>query len=140
MLFALVVAALESRDEHCDARADAGLEVAALETRDELCEAGLLPYAALPQLEIGGVGITAHSASARASRTSFQGRAVKGRLSIDSPTGHTTVGIHDQHSGTVRQEKNASQKNESVNTHASPHRPCKRIALLSSSQLKNKQT
>ena len=95
MLFALVVAALESRDEHCDARADAGLEVAALETRDELCEAGLLPYAALPQLEIGGVGITAHSASARASRTSFQGRAVKGRLSIDSPTGHS-------HSGSVR--------------------------------------
>ena len=83
MLFALVVAALESRDEHCDARADAGLEVAALETRDELCEAGLLRYAALPQLEIGGVGITAHSASARASRTSFQGRAVKG-FDIDS--------------------------------------------------------
>jgi len=94
LLFALVVAALESRDEHCDARADAGLEVAALETRDELCEAGLLPYAALPQLEIGGVGITAHSASARASRTSFQGRAVKGRLSIDSPTGHTTADDH----------------------------------------------
>ena len=94
MLFALVVAALESRDEHCDARADAGLEVAALETRDELCEAGLLPYAALPQLEIGGVGITAHSASARASRTSFQGRAVKGRLSIDSPTGHSTADEH----------------------------------------------
>jgi hypothetical protein len=94
LLFALVVAALESRDEHCDARADAGLEVAALETRDELCEAGLLPYAALPQLEIGGVGITAHSASARASRTSFQGRAVKGRLSIDSPTGHTTAVDH----------------------------------------------
>jgi len=94
LLFALVVAALESRDEHCDARADAGLEVAALETRDELCEAGLLPYAALPQLEIGGVGITAHSASARASRTSFQGRAVKGRLSIDSPTGHSTADEH----------------------------------------------
>ena len=79
-----MVAALESRDEHCDARADAGLEVAALETRDELCEAGLLRYAALPQLEIGGVGITAHSASARASRTSFQGRAVKGFDIVDS--------------------------------------------------------
>ena len=99
MLFALVVAALESRDEHCDARADAGLEVAALETRDELCEAGLLPYAALPQLEIGGEGITAHSASARASRTSFQGRAVKGRLSIDSPTGHSTADDHDHFRG-----------------------------------------
>ena len=115
MLFALVVAALESRDEHCDARADAGLEVAALETRDELCEAGLLPYAALPQLEIGGVGITAHSASARASRTSFQGRAVKGRLSIDSPTGHAFSGFVSVWS--VRLEKNASQINESVNTH-----------------------
>ena len=118
MLFALVVAALESRDEHCDARADAGLEVAALETRDELCEAGLLPYAALPQLEIGGVGITAHSASARASRTSFQGRAVKGRLSIDSPTGHTRA---DDHGSTFRGpsvwKENASQINESVNTH-----------------------
>lgn len=104
MLFALVVVALESRDEHCDARADAGLEVAALETRDELCEAGLLPYAALPQLEIGGAGITAHLASARASRTSFQGRAVKGRLSIDSPTGHSTADDND-HFRTVRLEK-----------------------------------
>lgn len=90
MLFALVVAALESRDEHCDARADAGLEVAALETRDELCEAGLLRYAALPQLEIGGVGITAHSASARASRTSFQGRAVKGCDMIRAFNGRAT--------------------------------------------------
>lgn len=115
MLFALVVAALESRDEHCDARADAGLEVAALETRDELCEAGLLRYAALPQLEIGGVGITAHSASARASRTSFQGRAVKGRLSIDSPTGHSTAIIFEPSVW----KKNASQINESVNTLAS---------------------
>ena len=120
MLFALVVAALESRDEHCDARADAGLEVAALETRDELCEAGLLPYAALPQLEIGGVGITAHSASARASRTSFQGRAVKGRLSIDSPTGHTTADEHGSTFGDRPSGKKTLHRyrvNESVNTH-----------------------